>query len=308
MMYSVNCQFQKITKMKTANTSTKVSCILKNYFVGHVSDQCIDHVRQELCIRQLSGVLGDKDISELTAEVISAYKKGRKHLGRPVSQGTLRRELNVLVAAINFAVKQRQIRRDDVPDISLPHHSPPKDFFLTEEELSLFMLEASKTSRERLSRIHKFVWIAAETAARKSSIINLKWSQVDFGSGIINFQNDGKIQKCKKRVPVPISDRLMPLLEQACSEASASPKTEEYVLEHTGQLRYDFDRICDRLGGRFCQVTPHTLRHTWATLAARSGKVPIWQIAGVLGDSIQTVTNNYLHHCPKHLREAVNFR
>jgi len=58
---------------------------------------------------------------------------------------------------------------------------------------------------------------------------------------------------------------------------------------------------------KFMQVTPHTLRHTWATLAARAG-VPLFQVAGVLGDTLPTVMRVYAHHCPDHLRGAVNFR
>jgi integrase len=55
------------------------------------------------------------------------------------------------------------------------------------------------------------------------------------------------------------------------------------------------------------KATPHTLRHTWATLAAQAG-VPLWEIAGVLGDTLATVMKTYAHHCPDHLRGAVNFR
>jgi integrase len=54
-------------------------------------------------------------------------------------------------------------------------------------------------------------------------------------------------------------------------------------------------------------MTPHTLRHTWATLAARAG-VDLYAIAGVLGDTLSTVEKNYLHHAPDHLRGAINFK
>jgi integrase len=52
-------------------------------------------------------------------------------------------------------------------------------------------------------------------------------------------------------------------------------------------------------------LTPHVCRHTWATLAARGGVDP-YAIAGVLGDTLATVTANYLHHAPDHLRSAIN--
>ena len=73
----------------------------------------------------------------------------------------------------------------------------------------------------------------------------------------------------------------------------------------------DFNKVVEKFtketgwtGGR---ITPHTLRHSWATQAARAG-VSMWEIAGVLGDTIATVSRVYAHHSPDHLRSAVNFR
>jgi hypothetical protein len=33
--------------------------------------------------------------------------------------------------------------------------------------------------------------------------------------------------------------------------------------------------------------------------------VPLWEIAGVLGDTVGTVTRVYAHHAPEHLRRGV---
>jgi integrase len=78
-----------------------------------------------------------------------------------------------------------------------------------------------------------------------------------------------------------------------------------------GRVTHRFNTLLKRLAeqtknDKFLQVTPHTLRHTWATLAARAG-FSMYQIAGVLGDTVSTVERNYLKHSPDHLRDAVNF-
>ena len=54
------------------------------------------------------------------------------------------------------------------------------------------------------------------------------------------------------------------------------------------------------LGGK---VTPHTLRHTAATWLMQLG-VPIWQAAGYLGMSVQTLERTYGHHHPDYMRGA----
>ena len=51
------------------------------------------------------------------------------------------------------------------------------------------------------------------------------------------------------------------------------------------------------------KVTPHTLRHTAATWLMQRG-VSIWEAAGFLGMSPETLTNVYGHHHPEHLRGA----
>jgi integrase len=62
-------------------------------------------------------------------------------------------------------------------------------------------------------------------------------------------------------------------------------------------------RIGERAG--VAGVTPHVLRHTAATHMARAG-VPLWKIAGILGNSIAMVEKVYAKHCPDGLRDAVN--
>jgi integrase len=50
-------------------------------------------------------------------------------------------------------------------------------------------------------------------------------------------------------------------------------------------------------------VTPHTLRHTCATWLMQSG-TDIWEAAGYLGMTVETLTSRYGHHHPDHLSGA----
>jgi integrase len=295
-----------LAREKAAKSAHTVSGIIDAYLDEHVAEGVLAQQRQHDIAKLLKAEMGAMEPSDLTADVIARYKARRKTgkvNGRAVVDSTLRRELNVLVAALNHAVRQRRIKSDEVPSILLPPTPPAKDIWLNEAELETLLAAAAKTSDKRLSRLHRFVVIAAETAARKASILSLKWEQVDFAGRMIRFDADGKRQKNKRRVPVPMSSRLLALLKRAHDE-----KTSEWVLDSPFSIQRHFDLLCASLGGKFNAVTPHTLRHTWATLAARSGKVQLWQIAGVLGDTLQAVTRNYLHHCPDHLRGAVDYR
>jgi integrase len=51
------------------------------------------------------------------------------------------------------------------------------------------------------------------------------------------------------------------------------------------------------------KIVPHTLRHTAATWLMQRG-VSIWQAAGYLGMSPETLNRVYGHHSPDHLKGA----
>ncbi len=272
----------------------KVSCILFHY-EKHRGAKIADTVRLSIILRHLHRHLGSVDIADLSLDALDGYSSARDG----ISGATIRRELGVLTAAFNFAVKTRLIKRDQVPCIILPAGSPPKDLWLDESELDWFTLQAKATN----FRLYQFVLLAGETASRKQAILELKWSQLDLTAGLIHFQ--GGVETKKRRVAVPISTGLGRCLGRWKEDAPT-----DYVLGHPGPIDQDFKRLvleCAKTTPKFGAVTPHTLRHTWATLAARAG-VDLWQIAGVLGDTVNTVQKNYLHHCPDHLRGAVNFR
>lgn len=282
--------------------------VLSAYQTEHVDEKVVAKERQEGCIAVLTAGLGHLDVQQLTPAAILEYRKARKTgkvNGHVAGDSTLRRELNCLIAAINHAARHRRIPQSEVPHIALPDAPPPKDLWLTEAQFDAFIAKAAELyAGKRLSRLYRFVVLAAETAARKTSILTLRWSQVDLDARLIHFQNDGNQRTKKRRVPVPMSDLAHAVLTTAWAERD--PES-EWVLDTPYSIQHHFETLVEKAGKGFEAVTPHTLRHTWATHAARAG-VPLFEIAGVLGDTLATVMRVYAHHCPDHLRGAVNFR
>lgn len=227
-------------------------------------------------------------VKELTEERIEDYAEARD-----VEDGTMRRELGVLIAAINLAVRKKRVPLADAPTIPLPPQPEPTDRWLNDVETAA-LLAGCESDRMKL-----FCGIARYMGQRKRAIETLQWPQVDMASKKINFNPAGRRQTNKRRPIVPIPERLMPALRAAKIAAGDNP----WVLGSAGSVRTAFENVVERAGLK--DVTPHVLRHTWATRAAQNG-VELWKIAGVLGDTLATVTRVYLHHCPEHLRDAVN--
>lgn len=273
----------------------------EDYWHEHVETKVIDKESARYAVVKLIKHFGAIAVRDIGPTDVEAYVKARRAgaIGRPSVNHTISRELSVLNAAINHAVKAKRLPKAEQPFIALPGTSEPRDVWLSEDEADR-LLTAARGKGETLPRVYLFVALALATASRKTALLEMKWDQVDFAAGIISLNPAGRAQTRKRRARVPISDELLPVLREAYSECCGS----EYVLGHAGSIRTAFENAVSR-AKLPPTVTPHVLRHTWATWAAQGG-TSFFEIAGVLGDTIATVQKVYAHHAPGHLRAAVN--
>lgn len=294
---------------------------LEDYLREHVDSdsrpgrKVTSKATQHQCARHLAAHFGMTPINAVDREQVREYVRIRAagKIGKPAGDGTLRRELGVLIAAINHEVVEKRLSKVDVPIIELPESPPPRDRWLTEDECAKLLAAAAQplgrdeqgrtvrlAADGSQTRVYLFTMLALETAARKEAIETLTWAQVDLERRVIKLNPEGRTQTAKRRPTLPISDQLHEVLTLAKAEAKTA-----YVLGAPGSIRTAFTAAADRAG--LVDVSPHVLRHTWATQAAQHG-VSMTDIADVLGDDVRTVERNYRHHCPTHLRGAINFR
>lgn len=272
----------------------------------------IDQARIEITIRNLKLGLAGKAVHELSEADVTSYSRDRAGgvLGyaqggqkaiRKVKDGTIRRELQTLVAALHHCARTGRLVGFDFTKIDVGDAPPARFRVLTTREWIDLRAAAHGTLPERLPRLYRFLMIALHAPARRRAIERLMWTQVDRQARIIDFNPPGARQSNKRRPIVPINDALWPILERAFRE-----KTSLYVLDHPGSIRTSFENALERAGLTGTGVTIHTLRHTHATWSLAAGTDP-WKVAGMLGDSVQTVLRSYGHHHPDYLREAANF-
>jgi integrase len=282
--------------------------VIADYMREHVETRVVAQERQEQCALPLIAMFGKvkpRDIGMAETLKYSNLRQAGRCGANAVAESTVRREIGMLRAAINHGIKAGRLTSDSLRHMFIPRQPAPKDLYLTKEQLQV----ALDTAKDCGERTYLFVMIAAYTAARKGSIEHLTWDRVDFANGMINF-DDGSIRTKKRKVKVPMNKALF----DALKERYCSPQpTSEFVTGNNTPMHREFLRLKVLLKERHPQysdkweaMTPHTLRHTWATLAAQSG-VSMFDIAGVLGDTVQTVIRVYAHHSPNHLRQAVSF-
>lgn len=278
-----------------------VSAALAAYREGHVLRRTAAPERALIAIRHLDQHLGAHKVTTLRDHHFHRY--GRK---RGVSDSTVRRELGVLSAALRYCVRQRLLAEGDLPYIDRPPESPPREQWLTEGQTQVLLSTLADLEADtRMSRAYRFTVLGLATAARRNAIERLSWPLVDLQEKVVRYDRLPLPVTKKRRVCVPVPEWAMPLLQRMHDE-----RQNQMVLDHAGSIRTTFEtlmRTVSMVTGDpvYAALTRHALRHTYATQRLRSG-VPIWQVAGLLGDTVETVEATYGHHATDNLRQAAN--
>lgn len=239
-------------------------------------------------------------IAGVTKETCRGYVKSRGSR----SAGTTRRELGVLRAAINHAHREGRITR--VVAVHLPDRPEARDRWLKRAEAAKLLRATMREPRVRLY-LPLFVLLGLYTGARKTAILSLRWPQVDLQSGRLDFHARGERRTNKRRALIPIPAKLLGHLRRARRRGEDLG----YVINDNGlrlrDIKRGFNSACKTAGLPTKgpdKVTPHTLRHTCATWLMQRG-VPMWEAAGYLGMSRETLERTYGHHSPDYLKGAV---
>jgi integrase len=128
------------------------------------------------------------------------------------------------------------------------------------------------------------VWLLALTGCRLGEIINLKYAEVDQEGGCFRLE-DSKEGASLRPVGRAVFDYLATIdTEEDCSAVLAPVRSGQVF----GGMAKGWARIAQKAG--FKDVTPHTLRHSFASVAADLGYTEP-TIAAMLGHAACSITS-----------------
>lgn len=243
--------------------------------------------------KKLLEFFNDIPVLQITRSQCLQYAAMRREEG--VTNSTIRRELGIMKAAINHVRKEGWI--PFAPHIERPPEGKRRERYLTREECRKLIAGCES------HHVKTFVVLALTTGARKSAILELTWDRVDLNNRVIDYNVPGEDRRKKGRAMPPINNLCLSVLLEAQQLAQT-----KYVIEYGGRpcrnMVTGFKKAVKRAGlGK--DVTPHVLRHTFATLALQA-RSPIYEVSGVLGHKdTRTTIAQYGHHHPDYQREAV---
>ncbi len=266
--------------------------VLDFYLKHHIGRSANDRERPMNACKPLRRFFGNRDLRTIDIPACHEYMDARRK--QKISDGTIRRELYVIQAAANYALKHKKIMAADMPTIEAPPDSPARRAFLTHEELEKIFASAEPALQD-------FIALAYYTGSRRGAIEDLAVCQVDLAGGLIELMphdaspTERRSKKQKPTVPIApeIRGRLERLIAGKKPTAKVLPPRSYYHLFKAHATNQGLE----------AKSYPHILRHSRATHLLQAG-VPIYAVAKLLGDTIETIENSYGHHSSDYLADV----
>lgn len=181
---------------------------------------------------------------------------------------------------------------DDIDTPRLPSHLPE---VLSVKEVEILM-ESPDNLKDKL-----LLEMLYATGMRVSELINLKVESIDFDEGWVNIFGKGGRQRF-----VPVGKNILQLIKKYIGGKNLKPsdflfsKTNRKTITRVGAWK--IIKKYSRLAGLMKRITPHTLRHSFATHLLENG-ADLRAIQILLGHANIDTTQIYTHINRRSIKE-----
>lgn len=241
-----------------------------------------------------------KDLKKVTFEDVKDYLE---HLNlKKEKPSSVRRKISSLKSFYKFLYKNNYMDKKDYPltKVAYPKMEKKLPKFIYYNDLLEIINESTKDKdgvRDRL-----IIEMLYATGVRVSELINIKINDIDFNNRRIIVLGKGN----KERI-VYYGEYAEEVLKEYMKTHERKNHNYLFVNSKCGQLtdrgvRYIIDNIMSKLSVK-THVTPHVLRHTFATDMLNNG-CDIKVVQELLGHSSLKATEIYTHVTNEHLKKV----
>ena len=265
-------------------------------------------------LRHILPLMGSKRVIELTKADVNHFlrdvaggktakiEKTKKLRGKSIvrgGSGAGSRTTGLLGGILSYAVSEGIIDVNPVDGIKKPADKRRRRRLTPEEytQLGRALLERAEAGETR--QVIDGIWLLALSGCRLGEIVNLRWSEIDRGGGalrLVDSKEGASVRPAGQRLLdyVTTIDRI-----EDCPSVLKPARAGDVF----GGLPRGWRRVAQCAG--FSDVTPHTLRHSFASVAGDLGYAEP-TIAALLGHAAGTVTSRYVHHLDEVLIAAAD--
>ena len=228
--------------------------------------------------------------TDLHRSQVEAWLESRQQAGMAVS--TQRKELSILLAFLRFQTDQGVSLSPQLFRVPHPPRPDPLPRALSEVQyrrLEQVVLEQTADATARNVGDQAWFFTLAHTGVRSCELLHLHWCDLDLAGGRLWVRGGKQI---RDRV-VFLTPRLTHLLQAHQAYQEPGPETPLWP-DSRGPLRGPQVRYRLRKWGHLCQVevSPHRLRHTWATRLINQG-LSLEALRRLLGHRDLSMTQQY---------------
>ncbi len=229
-----------------------------------------------------------------------AIRRYLSFLHRRIKKSSIARKISTLRSFYKYLVREQLVTSNPAKSISTPKVEKPLPTTLTVDEA--FRLVELPTEKKGL-RDRAVLELLYSSGIRVGELVGLNLNQLDLDLGIVKVMGKGR----KERI-VPVGSKAIEALKAYLGERGAlggegplfvNPRGGRLTARTVGRLIKKYTKR----SGIFRKVSPHTLRHSFATHLLDAG-ADIREIQEMLGHASLSTTQRYIHLSPGKLMEV----
>jgi integrase/recombinase XerD len=240
------------------------------------------------------------------AEVLITYLN---HLyKKDLSSRTIARHLSAVRNLFHFLLSEGLIASDPTEHLASPKQWSTIPKFLNRDQVDK-LVAAPDAAKSSGIRDQAMLEVLYATGIRVSELIHLRTSNVDLSQGLIRVTGKGN----KQRI-VPVHSEAIRAIQHYLESSRAAllkGKTSPYLFitarggPMTRQAFWASIKINGKKAGIFHNLSPHVLRHTFATHLLEGG-ADLRSVQTMLGHSDLSTTEIYTHVVRSRLRDTLD--
>ena len=267
-----------------------------------VSEITVKNYREDFKIFLLS-FPDVKTTDDLNVDMLPEFVRRQDELAR--SSSTILRRYSLLRNYFSF-LNEENILHEEMPDVDKPKSSKRLPFVMSNEEVDE-LLEAPDISKDNGMRDRAMLELMYATGLRVSELSSLRFRNVNMQNGLITVYGKGNKQRS-----VPVSSFALEFLRKYIDgprkRVKGSKDTDIIFLNRDGKAlsRTYFFMQVKRYAeekGIDSSVSPHTLRHCFATHLLENG-ASLRAVQEMLGHSNIATTQIYTEVSTKRIMSA----